>query len=184
MSLRKMGIALFAVCGSLMLIPMAAGAATGTPVKTLKTVRVTGAGSNGKPFTGRYTIQRFASRHGKTFAVGTLTGRLGHRHISRSNVYMPANVQHASIAGTAATCPILHLMLGPLNLHLLGLNVHLNQVVLDVTATSGGGNLLGNLLCGVTHLLDGSGAGLGSASTTSLLNIVQQLLNLPSLLSL
>src|SRR6185369_9776838 len=50
---------------------------------------------------------------------------------------------------------ILHLTLGPLDLNLLGLLVHLNQVVLDITAQSGPGNLLGNLLCAVAHLLDG-----------------------------
>lgn len=53
------------------------------------------------------------------------------------------------------TCPILHLELGPLDLDLLGLRVQLNQVVLDVTAIPGPGNLLGNLLCAVAGLLDG-----------------------------
>jgi hypothetical protein len=52
-------------------------------------------------------------------------------------------------------CPILHLELGPLDLNLLGLRVQLNQVVLDVTAVPGPGNLLGNLLCAVAGLLDG-----------------------------
>ena len=52
-------------------------------------------------------------------------------------------------------CPILHLELGPLDLNLLGLRVQLNQVVLDVTALPGPGNLLGNLLCAVAGLLDG-----------------------------
>ena len=55
------------------------------------------------------------------------------------------------------TCQILHLVLGPLDLNLLGLQVHLNQVVLDITAQSGPGNLLGNLLCSVAHLLDNNG---------------------------
>lgn len=52
-------------------------------------------------------------------------------------------------------CPILHLELGPLDLNLLGLRVQLNQVVLDVTAIPGPGNLLGNLLCAIAGLLDG-----------------------------
>lgn len=52
-------------------------------------------------------------------------------------------------------CPILHLELGPLDLNLLGLRVQLNQVVLDITAIPGPGNLLGNLLCAVAGLLDG-----------------------------
>jgi hypothetical protein len=52
-------------------------------------------------------------------------------------------------------CPILHLELGPLDLNLLGLVVHLDRVVLDVTAQPGPGNLLGNLLCAIAGLLDG-----------------------------
>ena len=52
-------------------------------------------------------------------------------------------------------CPILDLELGPLDLNLLGLRVELNQVVLDITAIPGPGNLLGNLLCAVAGLLDG-----------------------------
>lgn len=54
-----------------------------------------------------------------------------------------------------AVCPILHLELGPLDLNLLGLRVQLNQVVLDVDAIPGPGNLLGNLLCAIAGLLDG-----------------------------
>jgi hypothetical protein len=55
----------------------------------------------------------------------------------------------------ADVCPVLHLDLGPLDLNLLGLRVELSQVVLDVTAIPGPGNLLGNLLCAVAGLLDG-----------------------------
>jgi hypothetical protein len=54
-----------------------------------------------------------------------------------------------------ATCPILHLELGPLDLDLLGIQVHLDRVVLDITAVPGPGNLLGNLLCAIAGLLDG-----------------------------
>jgi hypothetical protein len=57
----------------------------------------------------------------------------------------------------AATCPILNLDLGPLHLDLLGLVVDLNRVVLTIVAQSGAGNLLGNLLCAVTGLLDNPG---------------------------
>ena len=53
------------------------------------------------------------------------------------------------------TSPILHLELGPLDLDLLGLRVQLNQVVLAVDAIPEPGNLLGNLLSAVAHLLDG-----------------------------
>jgi hypothetical protein len=52
-------------------------------------------------------------------------------------------------------CPILNLDLGPLDLNLLGLRVQLNQTLLDITAEPGPNNLLGNLLCAITALLDG-----------------------------
>jgi len=75
---------------------------------------------------------------------------------------------------SAASCDVLNLVLGPLDLNLLGLEVHLNQVVLDIIATSGAGNLLGNLLCAVAGLLDGGGA-LGQIS--ALLNQILGILN-------
>ena len=55
------------------------------------------------------------------------------------------------------TCEILHLDLGPLSLDLLGLQVDLSRIVLDITAQAGAGNLLGNLLCAVAGLLDNPG---------------------------
>jgi hypothetical protein len=57
-------------------------------------------------------------------------------------------------APTAAVCNILILDIGAIHLDLLGLVVDLAPVNLDITAQSGPGNLLGNLLCAVTHLLD------------------------------
>jgi hypothetical protein len=62
-------------------------------------------------------------------------------------VTMPAAVAEA-------TCSILHLDLGPLNLNLLGLQIDLSRIILDITAVPGAGNLLGNLLCGVANLLN------------------------------
>ena len=75
---------------------------------------------------------------------------------------------------TAASCDILNLVLGPLDLNLLGLEVHLNQVVLDIIGTTGAGNLLGNLLCAVAGLLDGGGP-LGQIA--GLLNQILAILN-------
>jgi hypothetical protein len=53
----------------------------------------------------------------------------------------------------AAVCDILHLVLGPLDLNLLGLRIQLNRVVLDITAITGA--LLGDLLCAISGLLNG-----------------------------
>lgn len=72
------------------------------------------------------------------------------------------------------SCPILNLTLGPLNLNLLGLVVNIpNPIVLNITAVPGAGNLLGNLLCAVTNLLNNTGSGSG---LTALLNNINSIL--------
>lgn len=52
----------------------------------------------------------------------------------------------SSARASSATCPVLDLIVGPLNLQLLGLVVDLQKVHLNVTATRGGG-ALGDLFC-------------------------------------
>ena len=53
----------------------------------------------------------------------------------------------------------------------LGGGSQANQpIVLDITAVSGSGNLLGNLLCAVAHLLD------SNASVTALANLLNSIL--------
>jgi hypothetical protein len=139
----------------------------------LYTVAVKGATKSGKQFTGTYGIQRFVDSHGKAYAVGTLKGNLAGHHITRYGVKMPANLTNkpsgssSSSARAAQTggCQILNLTLGPINLSLLGLNVSLfggtatNQtpITLNVSGTTGSGDLLGNLLCGVSNLLNSGG---------------------------
>lgn len=196
MQLGKVGAVLAVTCASALAVPVAAGAQTTshakktvhsaatTQARSFKHIPVTGTAHNGKAFKGHMTVTQFVTRHGKTFAVGTLTGTIGRRSIKPTQVALPTNVQHAGagIGSAAAACPILHLVLGPLNLHLLGLQVHLNQVNLNITAQSGKGNLLGNLLCGVSNLLNGNSL-LGS-QLSGLLNIVQQLVGTPALLGL
>ncbi len=178
-----------AMCALLLAAPMAASAAS-TPTTTgtsLKNVPVSGTDHNGKAFKGHFTVTQFVTRGGKTYALGNLTGDVGSKSIKKQQVELPTSLPASTSTGTssshaAATCPILHLVLGPLTLHLLGLNVHLNQVILNITATSGSGNLLGDLLCGVSNLLNASTP--VSNTLTGLLNIVQQLLNTPALLTL
>jgi hypothetical protein len=70
-----------------------------------------------------------------------------------------------------STCQILALELGPLDLDLLGLQVHLNKVVLDITADPSGG-LLGSLLCAIANLLSNSGL------LTDIVNLLNQVLTL------
>ena len=89
----------------------------------------------------------------------------------------------ATQAGAQATCDILNLVLGPLDLNLLGLRVQLNQVILNITAVTGANALLGNLLCTVTGLLNplGTLAQLLDVfnQIATLLNTLGNLANLP-----
>jgi hypothetical protein len=89
----------------------------------------------------------------------TATLKKGTQVSSTSSVYQFA----------AASCGILLLDLGPLHLDLLGLVVDLNEVVLDITAQTGANNLLGNLLCALTGLLDLPGA------ISGILNLIDQI---------
>ena len=134
------------------------------------TAPVTGTVAGGGTFSGVYTITSFANQAGNLVANGTLTGTLTDAlgNVIGTVTNVPVTIPVTSASGT---CQILHLTLGPLDLNLLGLMVHLNQVVLDITAQSGPGNLLGNLLCGVAHLLD-QGLPLGSLS-----NLLNQILH-------
>src|SRR5918993_3637504 len=127
-------------------------------------VPVTGAIANVATVVGNLAITRFAIRNGELIAVGTLTATVTNTltGVVRT-IVAPISLPVTSATGT---CEILHLVLGPLSLNLLGLQIDLNQVVLDITAVPGGG-LLGDLLCAVAGLLDG---GLLGQQLVSLLN--------------
>jgi len=60
-------------------------------------------------------------------------------------------------ANEPGMCDILFLDIGAIHLDLLGLVLDLSPIQLDLDADPGPGNLLGNLLCAVTGLLDGGG---------------------------
>src|SRR3954447_537694 len=130
--------------------------------------RVIGSFAHGGTVRGSFVPVRSYVIGGKTVVQGELLATLRRANgslvggVTRNDVSLPVHASGASRsaaaapAAAAAACPLLHLVLGPLHLNLLGLNVNLNRVVLDITAQSGPGNLLGNLLCAVAHLLDGS----------------------------
>jgi hypothetical protein len=133
-------------------------------------------------FDGSVHVSSFGVAGDKIVARGLLTGTLVDengvttaivRTVSLPLILPGATVRTAESVAAAASCGILHLELGPLDLDLLGLVVHLDKVVLDISAEPGSGNLLGNLLCAITGLLDGTGINLGLLS-----NLLNQLLAL------
>ncbi len=64
------------------------------------------------------------------------------------------------VAAAPGTCTILNLVLGPIDLNILGLRVRLygetpeDPITITITGETGPGNLLGNLLCAIVRLLD------------------------------
>jgi hypothetical protein len=153
-TLRLTGLAaLAAVVGALAFASagVAAPPSAGTNAITvpISTTDLTGT------FNGALTITQFAVQNGQIVALGTLTGTVT---TAAGDVVSIAQDVVLPLLQATGSCPILHLELGPLDLNLLGVAVHLDKVVLDVTAQSGPGNLLGNLLCSVSHLLDSNAA--------------------------
>ena len=168
MKARLAAIALVvALLGTFAIAPLSARA---QPASVAVPTDVTGSTADGSTFAGVLTITDIVSNGGALTAVGTLTGTLTD---SLGNILGSVTDVPVQLPLTASgTCDVLHLVLGPLDLNLLGLVVHLDQVVLDITAQSGAGNLLGNLLCSVTHLLD------SNASGNALANMLNRILGL------
>ena len=135
----------------------------------------TGQTVNGTIVNGLFTVIGFSGSGRTLFVTGTLTGvctatnSLG-QTVTRA---ISETVTRAVVGGTGS-CRILHLEIGPIHLDLLGLVVDTNRIVIDVTAQSGPGNLLGNLLCGIAHLLD---AGAPAQQVANLLNRLLAILN-------
>jgi hypothetical protein len=156
----KLRIAILAL-----IVPLLMGALALAPVSTAAppgvSFPVTGSGETaaGVPvnFTGTLAIQKFEVQGGDAVAIGTLSGTVTDAvtgaslgTVSNRAVTLPL----LQIDDPTGTCEILHLELGPLDLDLLGLVIHLDRVVLDITAEQGPGNLLGNLLCAIVGLFD------------------------------
>jgi hypothetical protein len=126
-------------------------------------------------FTGTFVPSQFAANGDQLSTTGLLSGTMTD---SQGNA-TPVAPQSQQFAVTDAlpglSCQVLDLNLAPLDLNLLGLVVHLDRVHLNITAVPGAGNLLGNLLCAVTNLLNGTGT---LDQIVLLLNQILGLLNL------
>jgi len=126
-------------------------AAAPNPAQTSAPVTGTVTDANGvvAQFTGTISNLTTSVVNGVLTLTGTLTG-----------TGLPAGGVPFSVPLTAladASCTILTLNIGAIHLDLLGLVVGLAPVNLNITAVPGAGNLLGNLLCSVAHLLDNGG---------------------------
>lgn len=105
----------------------------------------------------KYTIKKFVRRGNRLVAYGAATPRYistsGAVTKGRATTFKAAvtvRTRHvAAKPGSTTVCPVLDLVLGPLDLNLLGAMVHLDQVHVTITADPNGG-LLGSLLCNLS----------------------------------
>jgi hypothetical protein len=103
-------------------------------------------------------IGKFVKRGRSLVAVGTAVAQF-QPTVANPNNLQPATVSKQftarvttlkSFASTQRICPVLDLTLGPLDLNLLGLIVHLDTVHLTIRANSRGG-VLGSLFCSLSR---------------------------------
>ena len=159
-------MALTMLLAPMLMMPVSATAQPGSGSLTTAIMQVIpGVGT----FTGTLTTTSFTLVNGVLNAVGTVTGTLTN---SAGQVLATVTNQAVTIplTGFTGTCTILTLHTGAINLSLLGLNISLSPIDLVITATAAPGNLLGNLLCAVVHLLDSNG------SLTVLTDLLNQIL--------
>jgi len=141
--------------------PPALGPALVAPAALTNPLTITGINVTDLAVTGANTLT----------ATLNVVGQVAGHSFTLPNVQVPITL---SPGGTTADgCPILHLSLQIPDLNLLGLHVQLDNcnngpVTVDVTAIptgKPGGGLLGDLLCGVSGLLSGTGGLLNLTGT-------------------
>jgi hypothetical protein len=180
---------LLALASAFVFAPFAATAAP-KQKKPLKNIPVSGVLADGGSFKGKVSITQFGyDQTTGLWVSGVLNGTattadgVAHKDISQSFSQVHATLTPGTTAASSsrgsgfapalqASCSILDLDVGAIHLDLLGLVVDLSPIHLDITAISGAGNLLGNLLCAVAGLLDPNGL------LTDLIGSLTQLLNL------
>lgn len=141
------GVAGMVGLGSALLTTPRTAAAQTTVGTSRLTAQVRGT-INRIPVAGTMVITQFAAQGTQLVASGvaTLTNARG------AVTVVPFSTLPVLIP--QAACEILSLTLGPLDLNVLGLEIHLDRVDLQIVANPAGG-LLGQLLCAIAGLLNG-----------------------------
>ena len=180
------GLTSFTVAGS-SAAETSSRAWSASPTSARSPARSSGKTSAGDKVGGSFTPIEVVERDGVMYMTGFLKGVIkdaGPNTKFSGIQTIPIKKINGSplvdgrVAANAAACDILNLVLGPLDLNILGLRIQLNRVVLDITAVPGAGNLLGNLLCAVAGLLDGGPLAGLLGQLQTLLNQILAALNL------
>jgi hypothetical protein len=175
----KVALVVALITAFLTALTVSPAATAAPPTGTLTVSPVAGTIAGGGTFDGTFEVVRFVNQRGNLAVSGLLSGTL--RDANGAVIGTVTDVPVTELVDVApedgvstqqiGECEILDLVLGPLELDLLGLVVTLDTVHLNITAERGPGNLLGNLLCGIAGALDGGGGG-------GLANLLNRLLGL------
>src|SRR5207245_67202 len=138
----------------------------------------------GGTFQGTAAITKFAVSGNNVVAVGMISGVVSGTQsvvttftapVTLPSTTAAAPTAQAAVATAAAACQMPTLMVGPINVSVLGLVISIpNQVVLNITAPPGAANPLGNLPCSVANLLSSGNA---AQQTADSLNQMLGILN-------
>ena len=165
-------------CGLMLVGGTGLASAQDGPARLTQVVPISGKSTKGnKQFSGTYTIERFIAKGGKLYSVGTVKGKLGSKKVTKKNVRAAGDRRQrqrsrpgargsgpAGPAAPAAAAARRQRLPDPRSRPradqppVLGLVVRTNQIQLRIDAVQGPGNLLGNLLCGITGILNPGGA--------------------------
>jgi len=152
-------VLLLALLGTFVAMPRSAAAAS--PKDLGGTVAVSGTAQSGVnlgTFTGTISNLVFSvNQAGQLVVSGVLNGTAMVGGVAIPVVNQAFTVVADLLDPGGAPCKILELDIGAIHLNLLGLVIDIAPIHIDVTAQPGPGNLLGNLLCGLAHLLDRDG---------------------------
>ena len=168
---------------SLLSVVMFVAAMGFPPVTTVEAaatlvVPLTGTTDGGGRFSGSFSISGFEDRGGTIYAIGVVSGTVtGSPHVARSGISgplalavtatsVPALATSSAITAQATPCDVLHLAFGGLTTNLLGRDVALSPVTLDITGQAGP---LGELVCQAVATL---------GSVAALVGLLNQILGL------
>ena len=133
---------------------LAFGAATASSGATAVRPHLAGPSTAPQKVGIRYTVKKFVRRGNHLVAYGRAYAKYmstsGSPKTTSRAFRAAVAVRGRHLSAAQRICPILDLTLAPLDLNLLGLMIHLDQVHLTLTANSNGG-VLGSLLCGLSN---------------------------------
>jgi len=172
MKLRLTSLVLVvALVGAFVFMPRSTGTVLARDNELLKGMKVTGTTQDGGKFSGSLTINELKLNKAGTglLASGVLTGKVTGNGRSQDVTHAFKNLAlelssrsaaHAHGVGTMSheddgECEIVVITISePVVINLLGLVIRIDAILLEIVAVPGPGQLLGNLLCLIVHLLD------------------------------